>query len=817
MLFRKISSQVLITIVLIISSSACFNAYANEDTMKLEKDIASSQGQKKVTLIIEYLKEETQFSPQKSEKYAKTALTIVSDSSPQKTTLLNYYALSKFHKNEFNEAREIFKQALKRARNSQNLENLMLVYLSYSRLENEVKNHQKSISLNEQGFLIAKKENNLAYLGEFQLFKALTLYNTNEYEKALQSTLLSYKYFEKLNDKISMVKALRWIGAVHRKAASFEKALEYQHKALKIVISTNDQKQISINYNNLGTLYKDLKDYDNAIKMHTKSLQIKESIDYLQGQIYSHNNLGETYRLAGQPEKSLIHLTSGMRIGKQVNNEKLMNFSAMYLGRLHRDIGNYDVSSNYLTNALAYFIETKRESRIAETCLALSRLFLLQGKLKQALEMAKKSLELANKQNRDIVIFGSYSALSSIYEEMKDFERALKNERAFLQQKEKIFSVRQERFFSTLKVEHEVEQQQREIKALIQKNEIDALQANQQIAQRNIVFISGALIFVLIGFIYYRYIQRKKLETERIVTLKIREKEQDLIELNANLETIVAKRTESLTVVNNSLEATLKELKDTQKSLIEVEKMAALSKLVAGVAHEVNTPVGTVITAVSFLKEELTNFKSQLIDNKVSKGILDGFLNSIAQSSELIENNATRSAELIHEFKQVAIQKRVDPPQNFLLSDTINKIMHSLLLNTIFQRVVYKLTIKGNCHINSYSTYWFQILEGLLINTVVHGFKDDTCSEIQVKLCIEEVDGQFLKIKYEDNGCGIKSDDIESIFEPFYTTLRSKGHAGLGLHIIYNMVTQTLKGSMSYNVQEGACFIITLPTTLQIE
>jgi signal transduction histidine kinase len=648
-----------------------------------------------------------------------------------------------------------------------------------------------------------------------------TVYSDNyQSSKALEATLLSYQYYKQVNDTPATVVALKNSAGIYRTLAAFDKAIEYQLQALSLSLTTGDERKIAINYNNTGILYKDLQDYDNAIIMHGKSLALKESIGYLRGQVYSHNNIGEAYRLAGKTNKSLMHLTSAKSIAKKINNKKLMFYAFLYLGRLHRDIGQYEQASTYLTEARDYFEETKRISRLAETYLALGRLLLVQGELKLALEMIQKSMHFANESHKTIVIFESYQELSVIYEKLGNFESALQNEKAFQQQKEEIFNEQRQRFIHTLKVEYDVEQKQLEINELLQKNKITALQVDQQIYERNIAITSSLLFFSLISFFYYRYNQRKKLNDKQIALMQIKAKEQDLIELNANLENIVAQRTESLTSSNSALEATLLELKNTQESLVEVEKMASLSRLVAGVAHEVNTPLGTVITAVSYLQDELASFKSKVSENKLSRSRLDQFLASITHSSELIEQNTSRSAELIHEFKQVAIQERLDPPQTFLLSDCIDKVMSSLIQKPVFNNVTYRLVSKGDNHITSYSTYWFQILESLLSNTTIHGFphaqsqSQSQSQSIQVVITIELL-AKHIKVTFSDNGCGVNPEKIKSIFEPFYTTLRSRGHVGLGLHIIYNMINQTLKGSMYYEQEEvGACFVIELPIKL---
>ena len=789
-------------------------SYAAEQS-ELEKKIAESQGEKKVVLTLEYIKDASQYYPDKAESYIESALEIVAEDSSYKTQLLTHYARAKFYKSEFSQAEVLFEQALRRAIKSKNNNNLMLIYAHYSMQANELRNFDKSLQLIAEGLAIAHQENELSYIGQFYALRAQTYIDSFDHNQALNAALLSYQYYRRLNDKPAMVSVLRISASVYRRLAAYDKALEYQLKALTIILQTGNPRLIAIQYNNTAIIYKDLKDYDNAIDMHSKSLEIKKSIGYLRGQVYSHNNLGEVYRLAGKSQESLKHLTLANKLAQQINNEKLMYYAYLYLGRLHRDMAQYDVSYNYLNQALTYFINSKRESRASETYLALARLFVLQNKLEQALDMANKSLSLAQKVDKSIVIFGSYQTLSIIYQNMKNFEKAWENERVFQQQKDIFFNSQRQRYISTLKIEYDVEQQQREISELVQKNEIIALQAEKQINQRNIAIVFSLLIFVLVGFFYYRYNQRKKLEDKRIALMQIKAKEQDLIELNKNLENIVATRTESLTLTNQTLESTLAELKSTQDNLIEVEKMASLSKLVAGVAHEVNTPLGTIITAVSFLKEELASFKHMVIENKVSKVGLDSFLESITQSSELIEKNTSRSANLINEFKQVAAQKRADPPQAFVLKDCIDKVMVSILKNPCFKRVNYTLSLEGESIVTSYSTYWFQILETLLSNTVIHGFRDDHTSAINVQIIIEAADAQQINVIYQDNGCGIPESEIKSIFEPFYTTFRAEGHAGLGLHIIFNMITQTLKGSMYYQKQEsGACFVITLPRRL---
>ncbi len=317
------------------------------------------------------------------------------------------------------------------------------------------------------------------------------------------------------------------------------------------------------------------------------------------------------------------------------------------------------------------------------------------GEFELAIDAVNKSILHAKEIEKNIVIFQAYKELSVLFEKTNNLKKALNNERLFQFKKETIFNRQSQHYINALKVEYNVEQKQREIETLKQKSKISDLEVLQQIANRNIYIISSLLVFCSLGFISYRYNQRKKLHAKRIALQQIKVKEQALSELNANLESIVEQRTQSLQSSNQELEIALVDLKDTQKSLIEVEKMASLSLLVAGVAHEMNTPLAIILTAASYLNEQLDNFKQLVITDKISRNGLNDFLTSAKQGADLITRNTSRSAELINHFKEVAAEKRVDPAQTFILVECIEEVISILLTKDIFSHVVYSVEVIG--------------------------------------------------------------------------------------------------------------------------
>lgn len=775
-------------------------------------DISAASGNEKVALILTFLEKNQRIYPVKSIAFAEIALTLIANDVNTKAQLLGYKANAHTELSEFNLGKSLLLEALTMAKENNHKKQQMVIYYDLGSLAKMMNDYDQALDYLAKSMRIAEQLNDKSLIGHIFQLKAKMYNESNESSKAIEYSLLAFQQFKELNDKVSMVDALNASASTYRKLAVFDKALKYQLKALAIIETTGQIKRIATNYNNTAILYKDFKDYDSAISMHLKSLTLKQSIGYKKGMVFSHKNLGESYRLAGNTELSLKHLSKALLLAKEIKNLTLINDVYLYLGRLHRDLGQFELSKKYLTDAQSYFANTKQYARLAETYLALGRWFLKQNNNEVAIENIKKSLVFAKKVQKNLVTLQAYQTLSIAYENQSDYKNALLIEKEFQKQKSEIFDDQSHRFISTLRIEYGVEAKQREIEGLIQENKISELKAEQHKTKRNIYFLLALFVFCLIIFFNYRFNQKKKLQTKRISLEKIQAKEQDLIDLNAKLEEMVGQRTMSLTQANQSLENTLFELKSTQASLIEVEKMASLSKLVAGVAHEVNTPLGTITTAVSFLQEHLADFKVLVINNQVSRVGLDSFLEGMTQSSNLIEANTFRAAELIQEFKQVAVDERDDPAEQFELTLCLEHVMDSLLQKPLFSQVTYTISANEPVTISSYATYWFQILESLLSNSVAHGFEENK-GEVQLT-----IDARFgrVNIAFCDNGCGIAEEEIANIFEPFSTSKRNQGHIGLGLHIIFNLVTQTLRGSMRYvkTNKQGACFIIELPIEL---
>jgi signal transduction histidine kinase len=259
-----------------------------------------------------------------------------------------------------------------------------------------------------------------------------------------------------------------------------------------------------------------------------------------------------------------------------------------------------------------------------------------------------------------------------------------------------------------------------------------------------------------------------------------------------------------------SLEESLDKLQRTQKEMVQSAKMAALGDLVAGVAHEVNTPIEVSVTAASFLAERTRQLRELYQKGGMKRSDLEKYLALAEESSGSVLSNLERAAELVQSFKKVAADQSSEEKRAFELKNYLEQILVSL--RPQFKRTPHTVAVEcpAGLTLDSYPGAIMQIMTNLIMNSLIHGFVDGAPGEIQVR--VEEV-GDNVVLAYKDTGGGMDGEQKARIYDPFYTTRRGSGGTGLGMNIVYNLVTQTLKGSILLETSpgHGAVFLLTLP------
>lgn len=268
--------------------------------------------------------------------------------------------------------------------------------------------------------------------------------------------------------------------------------------------------------------------------------------------------------------------------------------------------------------------------------------------------------------------------------------------------------------------------------------------------------------------------------------------------------------TRSLQEANQELVTTLDHLKATQNQLIETEKMAALGGLVSGMAHTINTPLGIGVTAASALELETRNLIETYQNDKMTRSALQAYLTMASKSSQLILDNLLRAADLVRSFKQVAVDQSTVGARTFSVKAYIEDTIRSLKSKIDESRITLSIEGEENVTIISYPGVFAQVISNLVLNSVTHAYPHNQpgC----VRFLLKQQPEHFV-LEYSDDGCGIPPEHLTKIFDPFFTTARNRGGVGLGMYIVYNLVTQKLRGTIhcESQVNVGTTFTIELP------
>ena len=251
----------------------------------------------------------------------------------------------------------------------------------------------------------------------------------------------------------------------------------------------------------------------------------------------------------------------------------------------------------------------------------------------------------------------------------------------------------------------------------------------------------------------------------------------------------------------DAAEAALRNLRETQNSLIEAEKLAALGRLVAGVAHEVNNPVGISLTVASALERKTALFTAEVARGGLRRSSLGDFLETSRDASAQLVANLNRAAELITSFKQVAADRNYSDQRTFDLGDLTEQVVMSLRPGLRKHNLALTVECQPNLMMNSYPGPYGQVLTNLFLNAVAHAFPDGKPGAVDIQ--VRESGKDNVEVIFSDNGCGMSLDVRRRAFDPFFTTRRDQGGTGLGLHIVYSIVTNRLGGRLDLDSEPG--------------
>jgi signal transduction histidine kinase len=276
----------------------------------------------------------------------------------------------------------------------------------------------------------------------------------------------------------------------------------------------------------------------------------------------------------------------------------------------------------------------------------------------------------------------------------------------------------------------------------------------------------------------------------------------------------ISHREEALRLAKDRADATLAELRETQSNLIQAEKLASLGQLVAGVAHEINTPLGVALTTSTALEREVGRLEDQVRTGRISKAEFSASVARLVEGSKLLLSNLSRAIDLVYSFKQVAADQASGEQRRFEVKTWLDELLTSL--GPVLRKSGLEVAVScpPDLVLDTYPGNLAQVLTNLIMNAMIHAYGPGEPGTISI--VVANPRPNTVRITFSDQGRGIAPQNLTKIFDPFFTTGRERGSTGLGLHIVYNLVTARLQGTIDVTSRVGAGtrFIIDLPVTV---
>lgn len=664
-------------------------------------------------------------------------------------------------------------------------------------------------------------------------------YTQSNYDSALdyhfQSMEIKLKSIEKdgeKGDRRGLAYSYNNIGLIYSEKGSYDLAVEFYLKGLKLNEEIDDPYGTAGSCTNIGSVYEDQKSYDLALEYHHKALKIYEELEYTKGLSMCYNNIGLIHKELGDYEKALDFQLKALKIKEKQADKFGLSNAYLNIGSLYQEqcvaalsetkrLALYDSTLSHYSRALAISLELDDKyttslvyGNMASLNISFSG-FLKKSQernnmLEKAVEYATLSLKIGEEIKSLIRIYSAAWYLKNANLLLGKYEKALEYAELYISVKDSVFSEEKTKALAEMTTRYETEKKQLQIEKMDQQKQLDnktieAQQAENRKQQIIIISAVGGFFIVLIFSIIILRMFRQKKRANLLLARKNEEISQQKEEITSQRDEIEAQR--------DKLSITLTELRETQDQLVESEKMASLGNLVMGMAHEMNTPLGVGITASSTLEEITKEFAGLYKSGNMTRQQLEEFLNHVYDSSKLIRSNLDRTGKLVQTFKMISTDEQSADKLPVNISTFAEDFMQSMKRDFESRSITYSINSREELVINSFPEIWGSILHNLVSNSLKHGFQTTASPHISIEIKEER---DFLIFVYTDNGRGIAADDLSRIFDPFFTSNKQLG-PGLGLSIVYNMVTQRLNGQISCDstIDQFTRFTVKMPVENQ--
>jgi signal transduction histidine kinase len=615
------------------------------------------------------------------------------------------------------------------------------------------------------------------------------------YSNNYQKTLEVINELEDIADKTNN-DYFRW-SAVNSKAILYthmdkgQEALTFYLEALKILKnkidpvyfeSLNEKKfdiSIAVIQNNIGYLSVQLGFYQEAIPFLEESTtfhleQNKPSQVYIAA---GYNNLGEAYLGLREYDKAFKLHKKALKIRLDNNLKFHASFSYHNLGLYYRIQKDFIKAKGHLLKAIDIRKENNFTKGILASQIELAKIYRDNNEPQAQEKLLATIIKEAIKDKKHTSLTDAYKMQHILFNEQKRFEKAYIASIKYQQTLEHINVKKNNDQLSNYLTNVSTVTKDLNIQELQKTNEIRVLQVANERQKSRLILVSGIIIaLTLCLFLWLLQLKRKKIQ-----------------------------------VINNNLSSTLSELKSAQSELIESEKMSALTILVSGMAHQMNSPLGIAILAITHIKEKVVGFTELLSNRKIKKTDVDALISDLEEGSSLALGNVDRAAKLVTKFKMISAQLEENIQEQFDIITLLIQRSELLMQQVTDNRPT--VNISGDeVILFGYPVALGKVLSHLVQNSIDHGFQEVANPKIDIEIQKKKND---VEIIYRDNGKGVDIKSISKIFDPFYTTNMGNKNIGIGLSVVYNIIVQLMYGTIvcEPSSNTGTLFRITLPLT----
>jgi PAS domain S-box-containing protein len=342
---------------------------------------------------------------------------------------------------------------------------------------------------------------------------------------------------------------------------------------------------------------------------------------------------------------------------------------------------------------------------------------------------------------------------------------------------------------------------------------IDTFSSQGRVSGHEVSFLlrDGTTRVIMLSSERFLYGEEDCVLTMSVDVTERKRMESELKMLNTNLELRVSERTQALDQSNRELVVTMDTLKHTQDELINSEKLASLGSLVAGVAHELNTPLGNAMVSASTMTHDIEQMEQRLGEGNLTKSAFETFIHRVKEGTQLTLRSVERSVSLITSFKQVAVDQDSERRRTFDLAQTLHEVLDTLRPGIKLRPLQLEVDFCDAVAMDSFPGPLGQVVMNVVTNAVNHAFDAMDAGVIRVS-AVRQSDS-VVCVSIEDNGVGIPTEHLGQIFDPFFTTRLGRGGSGLGLSISHRITTKVLGGNLTVHsvVGQGTRFDLVLP------